>query len=112
MRAATALSVGPASRQGLASRLFGSRFFAVSVVVVAIIAIWYLGAFLLDSPFQRDLDQRRGATVSTRECIGETFNQKKPTLPAPHQVAVDTYKSTVLANPTKPSSLIYHAGVT
>ena len=36
----------------------------------------------------------------------------KPTLPAPHQVAVDTYNSVFVANPTKPSSLLFHAWVT
>ncbi len=84
----------------------------MSVIVLAIIVIWYLGAMLLDGPFQRDLDQRRGATVSPMTFIAETLNQKKPTLPSPHQVAVETYKSTVLANPTKPASLIFHAWVT
>jgi NitT/TauT family transport system permease protein len=112
MSAATALPLVRASGSGVASRFFGSRFFAVTVVVVAIIIVWYLGAILLDAPFQRDLDQRRGATVSATEFIVETLNQKKPTLPSPHQVAVETYKSTVLANPTKPSSLIFNAWVT
>jgi NitT/TauT family transport system permease protein len=112
MSAATALPLVRASGPGVASRFFGSRFFAVTVVVIAIIIVWYLGAILLDAPFQRDLDQRRGATVSATEFIVETLNQKKPTLPSPHQVAVETYKSTVLANPTKPSSLIFNAWVT
>lgn len=111
MSAATALPLG-SRRSGTASRFFGSRFFAVTVVVIAIIVVWYAGAILLDAPFQRDLDQRRGATVSTTEFLAETLNQKKPTLPSPHQVAIETYRSTILANPAKPSSLIYHAWVT
>ncbi len=40
------------------------------------------------------------------------MTQKKPTLPAPHQVAVDLYKTVVLAKPWKPSSLLYHCWVT
>jgi NitT/TauT family transport system permease protein len=109
---AVAASIPAAGRPSVLGRFFSSRFFAVTVIVAAIIVIWYLGALLLDGPFQRDLDQRRGATVSPIEFINETLNQKKPTLPAPHQVAVETYKSTVLANPTKPSSLLFHAWVT
>jgi NitT/TauT family transport system permease protein len=109
---AIAATSSVASRPSLFGRIAESRFFAVGIVVIAIIVIWYAGAILLDAPFQRDLDQRRGATVSTTEFLAETLNQKKPTLPSPHQVAVETYKSTILANPTKPSSLIYHAWVT
>jgi NitT/TauT family transport system permease protein len=109
---AVAASIPAGGRPSVLGRFFASRFFAVTVIVAAIIVIWYLGALLLDGPFQHDLDQRRGATVSPIEFINETLNQKKPTLPAPHQVAVETYKSTVLANPTKPSSLLFHAWVT
>jgi NitT/TauT family transport system permease protein len=113
MSAVTAIpSIQVPRRRSVFRRVAESRFFAVSTVVVAIIVIWYAGAILLDAPFQRDLDQRRGATVSTMTFIAETLNQKKPTLPSPHQVAVETYKSTVLANPTKPSSLLFHAWVT
>ena len=99
-------------RRGIVARFFGSRFVAVVAVVLAIIVIWYLGAFALNAPFQRDLDQRAGITRSPIEFIVAAYSQPKPTLPAPHQVAVDTYNSVVLASPFKPSSLIYHAWVT
>ncbi len=112
MSAASATYTRAPPRRGIVARFFGSRFVAVSVVVLLIIAIWYLGAFLLNAPFQRDLDERAGVTRTPIEFIVATYSQPKPTLPAPHQVAVDTYKSVVLANPTKPSSLLYHAWVT
>ena len=94
------------------SRFFAGRVFAVAVVVIAIIVIWYAGAFLLDAPFQRYLDERAHVERTPLEFILSTFNQPKPTLPTPHQVAVDTFNSTVLANPAKPSSLLFHAWVT
>ncbi len=112
MSAAGAVTVGVPARRGVVARFLASRFVAVTVVVLFIIAIWYLGAFLLNAPFQRDLDQRAGVTRTPIEFIVAAYSQPKPTLPAPHQVAVDTYKSVVLANPFKPSSLIYHAWVT
>jgi NitT/TauT family transport system permease protein len=84
----------------------------VIVIIIAIIAIWYVATFTLNAPFQRDLDERRGATVSFSELVTETMTQKKPTLPAPHQVAADLYQTVVLANPSKPSSLVYHGWVT
>ncbi len=100
------------ARRGVLARFFAGRFVAVAMVVLAIVFIWYLGAFLLNAPFQRDLDERAGVTPSPVEFVVETFSQKKPTLPAPHQVAVDTYRSVVLANPLTPASLLYHAWVT
>ena len=103
---------GPLPRPGIFRRFFASRFVAVFVIVLATILAWYVLAFLFDAPFQRDLDGRRGVTRTPLEFVEATFSQPKPTVPAPHQVAVDTYQSVFLANPTKPSSLLYHAWVT
>lgn len=107
--AALTVDVEPA---GLATRLGRSRVVAVSAVVVAIIVVWYVGAYALNAPFQRDLNQRGNVEMSFPEFVAATYSQKKPTLPAPHQVAVDLWKTVVLANPTKPSSLLFHAWVT
>jgi NitT/TauT family transport system permease protein len=97
---------------GLGVRLAKSRIVAVLTVIVAIIVIWYVGAFALNAPFQRDLNARAGVEQSFREFVAAAYGQKKPTLPAPHQVAADLWQSVVLANPTKPSSLLFHAWVT
>ena len=105
-------TVGYAPRRGIVARFFASRFVAVLVIVAGIIAIWYIGAFLLNAPFQHDLDERAGVTRTPVEFVIAAYSQPKPTLPAPHQVAVDVYKTVVLANPTKPSSLLYHAWIT
>ena len=40
------------------------------------------------------------------------MRQPKPTLPAPHQVAVDLYQTVFLAKPWTQASLIYHGWVT
>ncbi len=84
----------------------------VIVILVAIIAIWYVATFALNAPFQRDLDRRGEVERSFPEFVVATMTQKKPTLPAPHQVAVDLYQTIVLASPNKPSSLLYHCWVT
>ena len=52
-------SIAKASRpssRGLFAGFLASRFFAVFVILIAIVAVWYVGAFLLNAPFQRDLD--------------------------------------------------------
>ena len=102
---------GPAA-PGIGARVLQSRFFAVSVIILGIIIIWYVGAFALDAPFQRDLDERAGVTRTPWEFVAAVYSQPKPTLPAPHQVAVDTWNTVALANPVKPSSLLFHAFVT
>ena len=112
MSVASSAMVRAPARRGIVARFLGSRVVAVTIVALAIIAIWYLGAFLLNAPFQHDLDQRAGITRTPVEFIVATYSLPKPTLPAPHQVAIDTYKTVVLADPTKPSSLLYHAWVT
>ncbi|HZP20513.1 MAG TPA: ABC transporter permease [Bauldia sp.] len=108
----TAAVLAAPPRQGVARRLVSGRFVAVTTIILAILVIWYVGAYLLNAPFQESLDKRRNVTRSPLEFIEATWSQPKPTLPAPHQVAVDTYNSVFVADPLKPSSLVYHAGVT
>jgi NitT/TauT family transport system permease protein len=84
----------------------------VAVICLVIIAIWYIAAFAMNAPFQRDLDRRAEVTRSATEFIAATMSQPKPTLPAPHQVAADLYTATFLAKPGSNSSLIFHSWVT
>jgi NitT/TauT family transport system permease protein len=104
--------IRPAAVPGVAARFARSRFLAVTVILFAIVVIWYIGSYALNAPFQRDLDARAEVVRSPLEFVLATYSQPKPTLPAPHQVAVATWKQVVLANPAKPSSLLYHAFVT
>ncbi|RYE61626.1 MAG: ABC transporter permease, partial [Oxalobacteraceae bacterium] len=64
-----------------------SRILPVATVVLVIVAIWYVGAYFMNAPFQRDLDRRAGVTSTPMEFLGKTMSQPKPILPAPHQVA-------------------------
>lgn len=85
----------------------------VIVVVSAIMAIWYIAAVALNTPFQYDLYERAGQTdVSTSQLLTDTLAQKKPVLPAPHQVVIEIYKTTVEKKITSKRSLIYHSGIT
>ncbi len=108
----TAILTANVPAEGRGVRLAKSRALAVISVIAAIIVIWYAGAFALNAPFQRDLDARANVERSFNEFVAAAYSQKKPTLPAPHQVAADLWQSVVLANPTKPSSLLFHAWVT
>jgi NitT/TauT family transport system permease protein len=103
---------GAPPRPGIVARFLVSQFVAVSVVVVAIIAIWYIGAIFLNTNAQRLFDERDGKQRTTIEFIEATWSQSKPRLPAPHQVAEEIYKTTVLAKPGSMNSLFYHGWVT
>ncbi|GGF02905.1 MULTISPECIES: ABC transporter permease [Stappia] len=85
----------------------------VIVVVAAIIAIWYLAAVLLNTPFQRDIYQRGGIeNPPLAQLVADTLSQPRPVLPAPHQVAEEIWKTTAEKSITSKRSLVYHSGVT
>lgn len=111
MTAATAGHTVP-RRPGLAARFLSSRFVAVGIVVLAILAIWYVGAVFLNTNAQRLLDQRDGISPTWIEFVEATWSQAKPRLPAPHQVAEEIYRTTVLTKLTSANSLIYNGWVT
>ncbi|MGN6142969.1 MAG: ABC transporter permease, partial [Mesorhizobium sp.] len=66
----------------------------------------------LNAPFQRDLDRRAGETPTTMEFVARTLAQKKPTMPAPHQVAQNFFENTFLRKVTSARSLVYHSWAT
>jgi len=85
----------------------------VSVVVLAIFAIWYVAAVALNTPFQQELFERANRTdVPMSEFVAATLAQDRPVLPAPHQVFVEIYETTVEKKITSKRSLIYHSGIT
>jgi NitT/TauT family transport system permease protein len=94
------------------SRIAAGNAGPVIVILIAIVAIWYVGTFMLNAPFQRDLDRRAEVTRTFPEFVAATMSQPKPTLPAPHQVAKDLYATVFLAKPWTNASLIYHGWVT
>ncbi|MGB3833989.1 MAG: ABC transporter permease [Mesorhizobium sp.] len=91
---------------------FRSRIVPVASILAGLVVVWYVFAVLLNAPFQRDLDRRAGETPGTVEFIGRTLSQAKPTLPAPHQVAVNVFENTFLRKVTSNRSLVYHSWVT
>ncbi len=85
----------------------------VIVVVLAILAIWYLAAVILNTPFQSEMYERAKQTdVPVSQLVTDTLNQERPVLPAPHQVVEEIYKTTVLKKITSKRSLIHHTGIT
>lgn len=85
----------------------------VLTVVAAIIALWYAAAVGLNRAWVYDQAERAGvAPPSGVALIAETWNQERPVLPAPHQVAVELVKTTFGMAPSSKRSLVYHGWVT
>ncbi|MES0882002.1 ABC transporter permease [Roseibium sp. SCP14] len=85
----------------------------VIVVVLAIISLWYIAAVLLNAPFQQELYERAKRTeVPVTLFITDTLAQERPVLPAPHQVIIEIWETTVEKKITSKRSLIFHTGIT
>jgi len=89
-----------------------NRFMPIMTVVVAILLLWYVGAVGLNAKWAEDKAVRSGNTLSFSELVLDTWSQAKPKLPAPHQVAVELWKTTVEKNITSKRSLVYHGWIT
>ena len=91
---------------------FRDKIWPVTVILIGILAAWYVGSYAMNAPFQRDLDRRAGETPGFAQFVVKTMTQPKPTLPAPHQVAQNFFENTFLRKVTSNRSLVYHAGIT
>ncbi len=96
----------------MTARLFAGKTGPVTVIVLAIIAVWYAGTIYLNTPWQIDRYERADTAWTTADLLRDTMAQKRPLLPAPHQVAVEIWNTTVLKSVTSKRSLIYHAWIT
>ncbi len=93
-------------------RVVRQSFFPVLTVVGLLLVIWYAAAVWLNADWTYDKATRSGEVVTTTSLIQDTWAQKKPKLPAPHQVAAEIWSTTVEKNITSKRSLIYHSWVT
>jgi len=84
----------------------------VLTVVAGIFALWYAAAIWLNAQWAYDQAARAEVTLGPAALVAATWSQEKPKLPAPHQVAVELWETTVEKKITSKRSLIYHSWVT
>jgi len=89
-----------------------SKVFAILMLVAVLIVIWYLAAIWLNAPVILDRLSREGITPDVVDLVVRTWSYNRPILPAPHQVAIDLFNSTLMLAPANKRSLIYHAWIT
>ena len=92
------------------------RILPILTVVAAIFVLWYAGAVALNASWAQDKAARAGVELSFGALVADTWSQKKPKLPAPHQVGAEIWKTTgamvASGRGFSKRSLIYHSWVT
>ena len=91
---------------------FARNVWPVLVVVVAIVAFWYAAAWWMNAAQATDRAARSDRVLTSSELFLDTMTQKRPILPAPHQIAAEIWDTTVDKRITSKRSLVFHASVT
>lgn len=84
----------------------------ILTVLAALVVIWYGAAVWMNSAWTMAQAERAGTTMTFGEIVSDTMTQKRPRLPAPHQVAVEFWDTTVEKKVTSKRSLVYHGWLT
>ncbi len=87
-------------------------FVPVVTVVGFLFIFWYAAAVWLNAPWTYDKATRSGDEITFSVLLRDTWSQEKPKLPAPHQVVVELWQTTVEQKITSKRSLVYHSWVT
>ena len=89
-----------------------ARHAPVIVVVLALIAIWYVATVFANTSLVRDAFEREEIKFSTLDLIAGTLGAERPLVVAPHQMLAAFADSVFGYPPDSPRSLAYHAWVT
>ena len=85
----------------------------VTIVLVALFALWYAAAVLMNASLQQDAFANAGTTnYTTGELVAATLEMERPKLPAPHQIVAELYRLVIETPPTSKRGLVYHATIT
>jgi NitT/TauT family transport system permease protein len=118
MSAAADTAPGGTSALGRGLGAVSGAVLPVLTVVAVIVAIWYVAAIGLNRAWTMDQVERRGLEMLAVEIMADAMSQERPVLPAPHQVAVELWNTTI-GEPVlrerrgeyrpNPRSLVFHA---
>lgn len=84
----------------------------IATILLALLALWYAGAALLNAKWERDQAARAGEAIGWAEILPATMAQERPVLPAPHQVAIEIWDTTVNKPIDSKRSLVWHGWIT
>jgi len=82
----------------------------VTVICLVILVVWYLAAIPMNAVVTDPKIQAAGGGLANT--LHFSWNEARPVIPAPHQIAMELWKSVFMVKPWMPKSLIYHGWVT
>ena len=88
------------------------RVLPVGAVLAGVLLVWYVGAVLLNAPGAIERVLAPTGAYGTADLVATTWSMERPVLPAPHQVAIDLWRSVVDWPLDSPRNLLFHAAVT
>ncbi|MEI7599065.1 MAG: ABC transporter permease [Aestuariivirga sp.] len=103
MSAAPAIAATPVPREK-------GNAFPVTVVCLGILLAWYLAAIPMNWVITGPKIEAAGGGLSN--ILAFSWNDARPVIPAPHQIAQELWKSVFTFAPWMPKSLIYHGWIT
>ena len=89
-----------------------NSFIPIVTISIFIVLIWYSFSIVLNSSWALDKAERNNYKLSFSELVYDTWSQKKPKLPAPHQVGYEMWKTIFDKKVTSKRSLVYHGWIT
>ena len=89
-----------------------ARVFPIATVVAAIMIVWYGFTVYLNAPWQIEKYEKAGIEWQMEDLVRDTMALDRPILPAPHQIVIEIWQTTVEKKITSKRSLIYHGGIT
>lgn len=91
---------------------FKNSFFPILSIIIIIFAVWYIFTVYLNSSIQIDTYERQKIDWDFSDLVRDTMSQKKPLLPAPHQIVSEMWKTIFMIKITSKKSLIFHSYIT
>ena len=88
----------------------GGHVVPVAVICIAILVIWYAAAIPMNWVVTAKKIEAAGGGLSN--VLAFSWNEQRPVIPAPHQIAVEMWKSIFMVKPWAVRSLVYHGWVT
>lgn len=102
----------PARAPSLLRSHLVERYVPVATMVLALIAIWYVAAVLMNWTLVRDAFEREETPYTVSDILAGTMDAERPLLPAPHQVIGAFVDGVFGYPPLAPRSLVFHSLVT
>lgn len=84
----------------------------VMVILAAALVLWYIAAIWMNAAGAIERVLPSDAPWTWRDLVAATLDMQRPVLPAPHQIALDFWRSLVDWPIDSPRNLLFHVAVT